>query len=203
MKNRIRIIIIASIIIVSFIAAGISQFRPSFISDSNQNADKKLLETNNEEDTLLESEENVDLDNEETFAVEYDNEGSDELLRIDMQGAVAVAITFLNPTELDQDYLNFEVQLNTHSVNLDIYDLSEMTIVNVGEDTKINSDLEWRVLEGEGHHITGLLRVPMGNNQNESFYETASFIELEIQALDEIKSRKFRWERKKDDNTWI
>ncbi|HCX64660.1 MAG TPA: hypothetical protein DHN33_05570 [Eubacteriaceae bacterium] len=112
-----------------------------------------------------------------------------------MQSSVTVGVAFKNPEEKDEDYFNFEVALNTHSVDLDGYDLSKMTSLNVGDEIEITKDIQWTMVEGGGHHVSGTIKVPRQYEGEKIDYKDKEYIRLEIMKLDGINSRVFEWKK--------
>lgn len=72
---------------------------------------------------------------------------------VDEQGAVAVAVT---PRNLDPGatVLDFEVAMNTHSVDLSM-DLAELATLTTDSGTQITAS-SWDAPQG-GHHVSGVL----------------------------------------------
>lgn len=79
-----------------------------------------------------------------------------DLTRMDEQGAVVVSVTPLN---LDQpaDTLNFDVSLETHSVDLSM-DLAVLSTLTT-DDGKSVTPIIWDAPMG-GHHVSGTLSFP-------------------------------------------
>jgi hypothetical protein len=108
----------------------------------------------------------------------------------DAQGAVTVGITPLNINSTDET-LDFEVQMNTHSVELD---MNLATLATLTTDTGIEvKAVSWDAPSG-GHHASGKLTFPASvngirlNRQNRS-------LTLTIQDVD-TPERTFKWEIK-------
>lgn len=183
MKKKVSIIIL-SIIVLSLVGGSIAGLKGVFrLEFLNQKASQGETQNIKERSKLEE--------NSEVEEVEL----REQLLRVDMQGDVAVGVIFLNPQEEDQDYLNFEVILDTHSVNLDEYNLGEITTLFIDDKIKITEGIKWQVESGSGHHILGSIQVPRNNKGKIINYLEADFTELEIKEIGEIASRKFRWEK--------
>lgn len=67
----------------------------------------------------------------------------DNLLRVDSQGNVEIGVTFINPKEVDSDYMIFETQFSSHSVNLDDYDLSKTALFKTSEGNEVKEEIVW------------------------------------------------------------
>ncbi|AKL96050.1 hypothetical protein CACET_c26050 [Clostridium aceticum] len=191
MKNK-RNIAIISIAIVGVIVVGLGTFtRLSQNTVDNSQLVDESKEVNNT---------NAYQDNtKDEVAYEEDYEVVDafneDLYKVDMQGSVSVGVTFLNPIEEDDDYFNFDVALNTHSVDLDDYDLSQMTLLYVGDKVKITEDIQWTMVEGGGHHVSGMVKVPREQQGRKLDYKDKEYIRIEITNLDGIASREFEWKQ--------
>lgn len=180
------IIIVAASIVLAIVAV------ISIVKINNTSKMNSLDVNNNQEDIKTFNEPN-ELEQEQNFEIE-NNQINEQLEKKDTQGEVTVTVKFLNPILQDEDYLNFEVYLNTHSIELDKYNLGEMTTLFIGSDTKITEGIIWETVGG-GHHISGTLKVPKQYNGEKINYVDADFIELEVRDLSGIDSRKFKWKK--------
>lgn len=106
------------------------------------------------------------------------------LTRSHSGGGVRVEATYLNPQ--DTEAARFQVRMNTHSINLDDYDLKALSLLRdeTGRVYRATS-VENR---GSGHHRTVILNfseVPAGIKN----------LELIIKSVAGIEERSFLWER--------
>lgn len=103
--------------------------------------------------------------------------------RTDSGGGVTVKVT---PVGLKASgALRFEVVLDTHSVDLDAYDLKRLVVLrdragNVYHPTSVES-------KGSGHHRSATVIFPTPSNNTKH-------VELVIQGVAGIKERVFQWE---------
>lgn len=105
------------------------------------------------------------------------------LARSNSGGGVIVKVTYLNPESADE--VRFQVMLDTHSVNLDSYDLKALTILrdDAGQSyqaTKVEN-------KGSGHHREVILVFPKLSAQ-------AKRLDLVIQDIAKVKERSFSWD---------
>lgn len=115
-------------------------------------------------------------------------DGNGELARIDEQGAVVFEVTPLN-LGTPADTLEFNVAMNTHSVDLSM-DLA--TLSTLSTDTGITVEAaKWDAVPG-GHHVEGTLIFPSAQDGT-SILEGASKLTLTIVDVD-ASSRIFEWE---------
>ncbi len=121
----------------------------------------------------------------------FPNNGNNgELTRVDEQGAVVFEVTPLNlgtPAET----LDFDVAMNTHSVNLGM-DLASLSTLSTDTGVTIQAT-KWDATPG-GHHLEGKLIFP-ALKDGKSILDGASKLTLTIVNVD-APSRLFEWELK-------
>ncbi len=113
---------------------------------------------------------------------------SADRLRSDQQGAVTVEITPLNLSD-PSDTLEFDVALNTHSVDLSM-DLATLATLTTDTGVVVHA-ASWDAPSG-GHHVSGKLIFPAVKD-GKSILEGASKLTLTIVNLDAL-SRVFEWQ---------
>jgi len=113
-----------------------------------------------------------------------------DLTRIDQQGAVTVEVTPLN-LDNPSDQLEFDVALETHSVDLSM-DLATLATLTTDTDIIVQATL-WDAPRG-GHHLTGKLFFP-ATSDGKSILEGATKLTLTIVDVD-ASSRVFEWQLK-------
>lgn len=113
----------------------------------------------------------------------------DGQIRIDQQGAVEIAMVPVNLNN-PQDTLDFEVSLNTHSVDLSM-DLAVLTSLRTDSGLEVKASA-WNGPLG-GHHVSGILSFP-STLYGEGVLEGAQVLELTVINLD-APERVFIWER--------
>ena len=108
---------------------------------------------------------------------------------VDEQGAVSVAVT---PRTLDPaaTVLDFEVAMNTHSVDLSM-DLAELATLTTDTGTQITAN-SWDAPQG-GHHVSGTLSFASG--EGSAFLEGANTLTLTLVNVDAAE-RTFTWRLK-------
>jgi len=116
--------------------------------------------------------------------------GSDEMLRLDEQGAVIVEVTPLN-LGTPADTLEFDVAMNTHSVDLSM-DLAQLATLTTDAGITVQAT-KWDAVPG-GHHVSGKLIFP-SIQAEKSILEGASKLTLTIINVD-AASRVFEWQFK-------
>ena len=106
---------------------------------------------------------------------------------VDEQGAVAVSVTPLNIGQ-DATSMDFEVALNTHSVDLSM-DLAKLATLTT--DTSVTvSATSWDAPRG-GHHVSGVLSFP-ASVDGAALLEGAARITLTLENVD-APARTFVW----------
>lgn len=103
---------------------------------------------------------------------------------VDEQGAVVVSVTPLNVGQ-DDTTLDFEVALNTHSVDLSM-DLAKLASLTSDAGTAVAATT-WDAPRG-GHHVSGVLSFPV----TAALLEGATRITLTLENLD-APARTFTW----------
>jgi len=112
------------------------------------------------------------------------------LARTDEQGAVVVEVTPLN-LETPADMLEFDVAMNTHSVDLSM-DLAALSTLSTDTGVTVQAT-KWDATPG-GHHVSGKLIFP-ATSSGKSILDGTSKLTLTIVNVD-AASRAFEWELK-------
>ncbi|MBI4266785.1 MAG: hypothetical protein HY668_00250 [Chloroflexi bacterium] len=99
-------------------------------------------------------------------------------------GAVTIGVRWLVER---QDSLVFEVSMDTHSVDLDRYDLQELAILRDSQGTEYRPTA-WKAPPG-GHHRSGQLTFAIPGSLGQ-----ARFIELIIKNVAGVGERTLKWE---------
>jgi hypothetical protein len=107
---------------------------------------------------------------------------------MDEQGAVAVEVTPVNLTNPGES-LEFEVGLNTHSVDLSM-DLASLATLTTDTGKTVQAS-QWDAPSG-GHHVSGKLIFP-ASVDGKSILEGAKKLTLTIKDLD-APERVFSWD---------
>ena len=113
-----------------------------------------------------------------------------DLARTDEQGAVVFTVTPLN-LDVPADPLEFDVAMNTHSVDLSM-DLATLSTLSTDTGLTIQAT-KWDATLG-GHHVSGKLIFP-ASADGKSMLEGVSKLTLTIVNVD-AASRVFEWELK-------
>jgi hypothetical protein len=118
------------------------------------------------------------------------NKNNSELTRVDEQGAVVFELTPLN-LGTPADMLEFDLAMNTHSVDLSM-DLASLSTLTTDTNVTVRAT-KWDAIPG-GHHVSGKLIFPIMKD-GKSILEGASKLTLTIVNVD-ATSRVFEWELK-------
>ncbi len=105
------------------------------------------------------------------------------LTRTDAAGGVTVKVTYLNPQETAD--VRFDIALDTHSVNLDAYDLSVLSVLR-DESGKDSQPIQMEA-KGSGHHRQITLVFPKPSLDVKK-------LEFVIRNMAGVKERVFRWD---------
>jgi hypothetical protein len=98
-------------------------------------------------------------------------------------GGVTVKATYVNPKSTDESH--FEVVLDTHSVNLNAYDLKSIAVLR--DDTGKTYLATGVESKGSGHHREATLSFPKVAPESER-------LELVIRDVGGVRERSFRWD---------
>ena len=113
---------------------------------------------------------------------------SADLARSDAQGAVEFVVTPLNLASPGET-LDFDVSMNTHSVNL-AWDLAAQSTLATDTGLEVNGT-SWPV--GNGHHYAGTLTFPAKTTDGKPLLEGAQKLTLTIKDAD-APERVFEWD---------
>ncbi len=120
------------------------------------------------------------------------NAAATDLKRTDGQGMVTVEVTPLNlDNAADTVTLDFDVAMNTHSVDLSM-DLAQLATLTTDTGVSVQAT-KWEATPG-GHHVSGKLTFP-ATLDGKGVLEGASKLTLTIVNLD-APSRVFEWQLK-------
>jgi hypothetical protein len=122
-----------------------------------------------------------------SLPTEQPAEPDGSLTRLDEQGAISVRVTPLN-LDVSAGQLEFEVLLNTHSVDLGM-DLAALASLSTDTGLTIPASL-WDAPRG-GHHVSGILIFPAAADGS-SILQGARTLTLTIADLDAV-ARTFEW----------
>ena len=112
---------------------------------------------------------------------------SDDALQND-DGNVTVTVDWTGP----ENGFVFDIALDTHSVDLDGYDLSDLAILLLDNEIELRPET-WDA-GGGGHHRNGTLSFPArGDDGTAMEVEDLQTIELIVQDVAGIPERSFTW----------
>ncbi len=121
---------------------------------------------------------------------------AEDLTRTDEQGTVAVAVTFLNPSDpraFPKD-LAFAVYLDTHTGDLSTYDVAANAVLTDDRNQVLSSGFSWKAETEGAHHRSGELRIRNRLKSGGVFWDARTrLLRLELKNLAGIPSRKFEW----------
>ncbi|MBT3822796.1 MAG: hypothetical protein HOG04_15490 [Nitrospinaceae bacterium] len=118
-----------------------------------------------------------------------------DLRRQDSRSAVTVSVTYLNPLgKVQGNTLDFEVRLETHSVDLDGFKVEELAVHEGSSGVKAKA-LGWFEPGGGGHHRFGILRFPKNDKKGNPLLSLEEQkLELRIRGIAEAAERVFKWD---------
>lgn len=162
-------------IIITLIIATIGSFGGYYITSTAINWNEK-------------SERTVDKESQTSAQMRPDAEGiENSLTKTQSQGAVAVQATLISEKN-SMNKLVFEIVMNTHTVDLQQYEISNLAEVSFGD--KPNSkNFEWKPFSKDSHHMMGTLT---WSGEIKDDYENIS---LNLKTIDDMPSRVFTWDK--------
>jgi len=117
--------------------------------------------------------------------------GSDAFTQRNSGGSVTVDATWQNPTAGGP--LLFTLTMDTHSVDLDGYDLSKLAVLRNDQGQEVMAQ-SWDAPPG-GHHRSGTLSFPLSDNAAKRVLSpTTKSLELVIRDVAGVKERVLTWE---------
>ncbi len=106
-------------------------------------------------------------------------------------GNVTIEVTWENPQEKNGP-LTFSVAMNTHSVNLDGFDLSELAVLRNDSGQQVKPQ-QWEAPSG-GHHRSGTLTFPFKGESGKPIVGTGTkTLEMVIRDVAGVKERVLQW----------
>jgi hypothetical protein len=111
-------------------------------------------------------------------------QAADDLTQISDEAAVIVAVTPLNFADQSAATLDFDIALNTHSVDLS-YDLKQIATLSsdAGEEVQ---PTQWNGPTGGGHHREGTLSFPQLTQRGQT-------LTLTLRGIADVPERTFTW----------
>ena len=97
---------------------------------------------------------------------------------------VTVAVTPLNLGDKSAATLDFDIALNTHSVDLG-YDLTQIATLSSDAGEKVQPT-KWNGPAGGGHHRKGILSFPQLKNRGRT-------LTLTVRGIADVPERTFTW----------
>ena len=114
------------------------------------------------------------------------NKPTNGMVQSDTGGSVTIDIEWMPGKD---NSLIFNVAMNTHSVNLDQYDLGKLAILRDATDNEYQP-LSWDSTPG-GHHRRGILIFSLPDSISN---EETEYLEMVIRDVAGINERVLRWE---------
>jgi hypothetical protein len=117
--------------------------------------------------------------------------GLPDLTPVAQAGAVKITVTAANLWDAEAATLDFTVELNSHSEEIDI-DLAKTASLRIGDDEV--TPVAWETASPKGHHVTGVLRFDRLDENGESLFSDATETSLVIRGLPGDAEHTLRWQ---------
>ncbi len=114
------------------------------------------------------------------------NVPTNELVQSNTGGSVTIDVEWV---VVDKAPLLFNVAMNTHSVDLDQYDLGELAVLRDDEGNEYQA-ISWDSTLG-GHHRQGTLAFPIPDSLSQG---RVRYLEIVIRDVAGIQDRVLKWE---------
>ena len=108
------------------------------------------------------------------------------LVQSSTAGSVTIDVEWL---KAESDSLVFKVTMDTHSVDLDQYDLRKLAILRDDTGNEYRP-VSWDAAPG-GHHRSGRLTFPLPDSMSQG---KAKYLEMVIRDVADIEARVLKWE---------
>lgn len=123
---------------------------------------------------------------------------AEDLSRTHSSGGVEVTVILTDIEDLksirEKKEINFEVYLNTHSVDLLAYQMNKISFIKDEEGDEYPA-ISWESLSESSHHRSGILKFSNSDEKgNFIINEGAKAVVLVIKGLAGIEERVFRWD---------
>ena len=120
---------------------------------------------------------------------------SEKITRSHSAGAVTIDVTWLKPANVSTiETFAFEVRMNTHSVDLEQYDMGRLSRLETNGGLSIEPS-GWFNPGGGGHHRYGVLKFSATRPDGSPVTRPETrFIEVVIQEVGGVPERRFRWD---------
>jgi uncharacterized protein (DUF305 family) len=119
------------------------------------------------------------------------HETASDLTHEAQAGAILVKAIPLNLHDTAAERLDFQVVLETHSVDLN-FDLGNMTLLRAGNEEL--APVAWTPSASGGHHVTGILSFPATTADGEPVHTAASEVTMVITGLPDAEDLSFTWD---------
>ena len=120
---------------------------------------------------------------------------SKKVTRSHSGGAITIDVSWLKPEDVSAaEELKFEVRMNTHSVDLEQYDMGRLSRLETNGGLSIEPS-GWFNPGGGGHHRYGVLKFSATRPDGSPVTRPETrFIEVVIQEVGGVPERRFRWD---------
>lgn len=106
-------------------------------------------------------------------------------------GSVTIEATW-GTQQNASDSLRFDISMDTHSVNLDQFDLSKLAALRNDKGQQV-TPTAWEAPPGGGHHRAGPLVFPSTSDGKPLIGADTKYVELTIRDVAGVKERVLRW----------
>ncbi|HYE10338.1 MAG TPA: hypothetical protein VEF53_09175, partial [Patescibacteria group bacterium] len=108
---------------------------------------------------------------------------------------IDIIVNYMSPVNKDKDNLTFNILIDTHSVDLTNYvDISKYVELRTDAGIVISDGFEWDLENGEGHHISGILRIKNNMEGNSVVDSNTKSFSLVFKNIADTREREHIYE---------
>ncbi len=116
--------------------------------------------------------------------------------QVNSEGPVTVSIRYSDNEESgSDDSLTFQVKIQTHTVNLDVYDIVKLATLKDSQGN-VYTPSEWTENQGSGgHHRSGILYFDLDDEAGNAIIDSQdTFFEIIVKDVGNVAVRSFKWD---------
>jgi len=165
-----------------------------------------------DEEEIIEDQENQDViadqekSNMDTAAqdmeevIDWNESSADQTLsedlvaRFDRKNNIDMGVVYSNLIEDNEEFMIFRITLNNHFINLETIKYDELAILSFGDGTIIDDGFIWDSTS-QGHHVSGLLKLPKTYLNQDTDISDLGSVQLDFEGIGGPEKMTFKWER--------
>jgi hypothetical protein len=118
----------------------------------------------------------------------------DLVARFDRKNNIDMGVVYSNLIEDNEEFMIFRITLNNHFINLETIKYDELAILSFGDGTIIDDGFIWDSTS-QGHHVSGLLKLPKTYLNQDTDISDLGSVQLDFEGIGGPEKMTFKWER--------